>query len=158
MAYPASTKTLQQWVADVDRQATVLRSQAEAQSARSAAGTLTMDDVRRFFDLLVQSAVLFNSAAAVPGIGAYLNDEKQGGVANPVGEFNAMRAQVVGTLDWLRANVPGGAFTGADGAQTYKLAFTFPASNTDPAVPLRYTAAQTAGYRTALAALVATVG
>lgn len=153
MAYPASTKTLQTWVAEVDQRATMLRRESQRQHDASAAGTLGMDAVRRFFDLLVQVNVFFTQASAVAGIGPYLNGEKQGSVANAVAEFTAMRNAVVATLDWLRANVPQAAFGGG----TYKLAFVFPAGNTAPSSSLVFTAAQTAGYRTVLAALIGTV-
>lgn len=153
MAYPASTKTLQAWVQDVDRQASLVKGQAQQQHAQSAASQLNMDNVRRFFDLLVQTNVFFISAEAVPGIGAYLNEEKQGTVANPVAEFTAMRNAVVGTLDWLRTNVPQGAF----GGNNYKLAFLFPAGNLTPSSPLTFTAAQTSGYRTVLDTLIASI-
>ena len=154
MSYPASTRTLQAWVAEVDRQASVLKSVAGQQRALSQASNLDMDSVRRFFDLLVQSNVFFGQAAAVAGIAAYLNSEKQGTVADPVAEFTTMRNAVTGTLDWLRANVPQGAFGGSD----YKLAFAFPADNTTPSSALKFTAAQTSGYVTVLNTLLSTIG
>jgi hypothetical protein len=154
MAYPASTKTLQQWVADVDRAAAGLKSAAQIQFDKSNAGTLNMDDVRRFFDQLVQANVLFTAAATVTGIGTYLNSEKQGTVADPVAEFTTMRNAVVGTLNWLRTNVPQGAFNSVN----YKLAFLFPADNTTVSSSMPFTAANTTGYRTVLTTLMGTIG
>jgi hypothetical protein len=154
MAYPASTRTLQQWVALVDQQAATIKATAQQQNTFSAAGTLNMDMVRRFFDSLVQTNVFFTQAAAVQGIGAYLNTEKQGTVADPVAEFTTMRNAVVATLNWLRTNVPEAAFGGSN----YKLAFAFPADNVTASSALTFTAAQTATYRTALASLIATIG
>lgn len=154
MAYPASTKTLGQWLDGVDQMAVNLKSAAQLQSSLSSAGNLDMDHIRRFFDQLVQANNFFISAGAVTGIAAYVNTEKQGQVADAAAEFVAMRAQVVATLDWLRTNVPQGSFGGTD----YKLAFNFPAGNVTPSSTLKFTAGQTAGYRTALAALIATIG
>lgn len=154
MAYPASTKTLQVWVQDVDRQAAVLKSAAQQQHALSLASNLDMDSVRRFFDLLVQSNVFFTSTIGITGLAAYVNSEKQGAVADPAAEFLTMRNAVVATLDWLRANVPQGTFVSVD----YKLAFVFPAGNTTPSTSLKFTAAQTAGYRTVLTTLIGTIG
>lgn len=154
MAYPASTKTMQAWVAEVDEKAAFLKSAAQQQSSLSSGNSLNMDHVRRFFDVLVQMNVLFTLAAAVPGIAAYVTSQKQNAVADPVAEFQAMQAAVVGTLDWLRTNVPGGDF----GGTSYKLAFNFPTGNTTPSSALTFTAAQTAGYRTQLTALIATIG
>lgn len=154
MAYPASTKTLRDWVKDIDRIAIALKGVAEQQKALSLAGTLNIDIIRRFFDQLVQTNIFFTQAAAVSGIGAYINSEKQGQVANAVTEFQAMQTQVVATLDWLRANVPSGVFQ----TVSYKLGFVFPAGNVTPSTPITFTAALTAGYRTVLDALIATVG
>lgn len=154
MAYPASTKTLQAWVQEVDQKAILLKSAAQQQHALSLAGTLNMDFVRRFFDLLVQTNVFFTTVSAVDGIGPYVTAEKQDAVADPVAEFTAMRNAVVSTLDWLRTNVPQDAF----GGQNYKLAFLFPAGNVTPSSALTFSAAATAGYRTVLTTLIGTIG
>lgn len=154
MAYPASTKTLQKWVQDVDQQVTVLKQAAQQQHGLSAAGTLNMDFVRRFYDLLKQSHVFFGAAAAVTGIAAYVTAEKQDQVADPATEFQEMRAAVADTISWLNANIPQGTF----GGNSYKLGWTFPADNVTPSSPLTVTAAQTNGYRTVLTALIATIG
>ena len=42
MAYPASTKTLQAWVEEVDQKASLLRNIAQAQRGESLASALTM--------------------------------------------------------------------------------------------------------------------
>lgn len=156
MAYPASTKTLQVWVMEVDQKAALLKSAAQLQRSQSAAGTLNMDNVRRFFDQLVQANVFFASTIGVTGLSDYLNSEKQGAVADPAAEFVMMRNAVVGTLDWLRANVPAGNF--GSPSVSYKLAFNFPTGNVTPSAALVFTAAQTAGYRTVLDSLIATIG
>ncbi len=154
MSYPASTKTLQKWVQEVDEKAALLKSVAQQQHSLSDAGQLNMDAVRRFFDLLVSVNVFFISAGNVTGIAAYVTSEKQNQVADPVAEFTAMRSAIVSTLDWLRTNVPGGDFGGTN----YKLGFTFPAGNVNQCAPLNFTAGQTSVYRTQLTALIATIG
>ena len=154
MAYPASTRTLQAWVATVDERAGMLKSAAQQQHTLSNNNALNMDHVRRFFDVLVQANVFFIAASAVAGIAAYLNTEKQGTVADPVAEFTTMRNAVVATLDWLRANVPAGDF----GGSSYKLAVNFPTGNVTQSTALTFTAAQTAGYRTVLTSLIGTIG
>ena len=153
MAYPATTKTLQTWVQDVDKQASILKNATQQQFNFSAAGQLDMDLLRRYYDLLKQSHVFFTSAAAVTGIGTYLNDEKQGTVSDPVAEFVAMQAAVAHVIAWLNTNVPEDTFSGT----VYKLGFVFPADNTTPSSSLVFTAAQTAGYRTELTALLGTI-
>lgn len=156
MAYPASTKTLQKWVQEVDEKASLLKSAAQQQHGLSAGGQLNMDMIRRFFDLLVSVNNFFIAAGAVTGIAAYVTAEKQDQVADPAAEFVAMRAAIVATLDWLRTNVPADDF--GNPAVSYKLGFNFPAGNTTPSAALTFTAAQTAGYRTQLTTLIATIG
>lgn len=153
MAYPAATKTLQTWVQDVDSIAVRLKVAAQEQRTLSLASTLNIDHIRRFFDVLVQANVFFIAAAAVTGIAAYLTSQKQNQVADPVAEFTAMRNAVVGTLDWLRANVPQSNSGGTD----YKLGFAFPTGNITASSPITFTAAQTATYRTQLDTLIATI-
>lgn len=153
MAYPATFKTLKQWLDEIDQAAILLKNQATAQKNFSLGGTLNMDFVRRFFDVLVYVNNFFISTTSVTGLPAYITSEKQAAVADPLGEFVAMRAQVVATLDWLRTNVPQDLF----GGNQYKLAFAFPTDNTTSSLPLTFTAAQTASYRTQLDLLLATV-
>ena len=61
---------------------------------------------------------------------------------------------IKGTIDWLNANVPTGTFA----CTAYALGTNFPADYVTPAAPLTFTANQTANYRTALNALIATIG
>lgn len=154
MPYPASTKTLQTWVQQVDKQALVLANAAQQQHTFSAAGQLSMDLVMRFYNVLKQTHALFTAAAAVSGIAQFLKDQKEDQSLDPVAEFNAMTAQVEAAIDWLNANTPQGSFSGDD----YKLAYVFPADYTTPASSLTFTAGQTATYRTVLTALMATIG
>lgn len=154
MPYPASTQTLQAWVQQVDKQAVVLKNAAEQQHAFAAAGQLSMDLVVRFYDLMKQSHNVFTVAAGVTGIPQFLKDQKEDQSLDPVAEFNAMKAQLEASIDWLNANTPQDTFAGG----TYKLGFVFPADYTTPASPLVFTAAQTATYRLVLADLIATIG
>ena len=153
MACPASTKTLRSWLDEIDQKAAVLKQQSQAQFDVSLAGNLDMDQVRRYFDTLVSYNVFFNSAGVVPGLASYVNAEKQGQVADAAAQFVVMQAALVAVLDWLRANVPSAVF----GSGTYKLAYTFPIGNTTVSTPLKYTAAETANYRTVLTTLIATI-
>jgi hypothetical protein len=153
MSYPASTKTLQKWVQEIDEKAVFLKAAAQQQSSLSSANQLNMDAVRRFFDLLVSVNVYFTSAASVTGLANYLIAEKQNQTADPFGDFTTMRNAVTATLDWLRTNVPEAVFSGS----TYKLGFLFPSDNVTASSSLTFTAAQTAGYRTALTSLIATI-
>ena len=153
MAYPLSTKSLRQWFEQMESQMSQIKVQAQAQNTASAAGTLSMASVFAFYNLLKASHIFFTQAAAVPGIGAYIKSQKQDVVADPVAEAQGVQSAVANAITWLNTNTPEGTF----GVQTYKLAYRFPADNTTAASLLTFTAGQTAGYRTQLTALIATI-
>lgn len=154
MAYPASTQTLDAWLSKVDSVASSLKFSAQRLHTRSAAGTADMELIRRFFDELVDANNLFIAVAAVPGIVQYAKDQKEDPSLNPVTEFNAMAAEVVTTLDWIRTNAPSDNF----GGSSYYLTFDLPTGNTTRSSVLTFTAAQTTALRTQLDALIATIG
>lgn len=154
MAYPASTRTLQDWVESVDQRATTLKSEAQNQFNAAAAGTLNIDTVRRFYDFLKSTHVFFTTVSGVTGIGPFVTTQKQNAVADPVAEFTAMLNAVKATIDWLHTNLPTGTFS----ATTYVLGWRTVVDYTSPAITLTFTAGQTATYRTALTALIATIG
>lgn len=154
MAYPAAAKTLQKWVVEIDEKLLSLKATAQHQKQIAQAGSLSMDYVQRFFDMLVSANVFLLSAAAVTGLPAYINTEKGNATADPVADITACRNSIVATLTWLRANVPTGTF----GSLTYRLAYIFPADNQTAASMLTFTASQAAGYVTALDSLIATIG
>lgn len=153
MAYPLSTKSLRQWFEQMESQMSQLKTQAQAQHASALAGTLKMDAILAFYNLLKASHVFFTQVVAVPGIGAYIKSQKQDAVADPVAEALSVQAAVVNAIGWLNTNTPESVFSG----QVYKLAYRFPADNTTPASLLAFTAAQTSVYRTQLTALIATI-
>ena len=110
MTYPASDKTLDTWVADVDRQAMLVKSAAENQKTLSSAGTLNVDYVARFYNLLVETNNLFVAVAAVSGIAQYVKDQKGDQTLNPVTEFQAMATEVVSVLGTIRTLLPNDTF------------------------------------------------
>lgn len=153
MAYPVTTVTLQKWTDDIDTKLLSLQSITTNAKTRSSAGQLNMDDIRRYFDFLVNINNFLLAAVAVSGLPAFLDTAKGGTVPDAVAAITAIQNQIIATLDWLRANVPEGAFGGSQ----YKLSFAFPTNNTSESVPLTFTAAQTSDFRTALDGLLGTM-
>lgn len=153
MAYPASKKNLADWLAQTDSHFSQLKNAAQIQVDQSLAGTLDMDYIRRFFDVLVQVNNFCNTVKAVPGIAAYVTAQKQSAVADLVAEFNSVQNAVVATLVWLRANLPASNVAGVPYANYLFL----PTDNVTPSSALKFSAAQTASYRTALANLIDTI-
>lgn len=145
MAYPASSKTLAVWLAEIDQKASLLKSASEQQKTFAASSQLNTDMVRRYYDLLKAVHSFFTQAAAVTGIGQYAKDEKGDQGLNPVTEFQAMQAAIVTVRTWIQG-------------QTANLVFVWPDDDTTPSSAATFTAAQTATYRTQLDALIATIG
>jgi len=153
MAYTATLKTLSTWLTEVDQKVAILKEITQQQRDFAAAGSLNMDIVRRYFDVLVGANNFLISAAAVTGLANYMIVEKQSQMADPLAELVAVRTQIVATLDWLRTNVPEMTV----GGQQYKAAFRFPTGNTTPSSALTFSAASTTTYRTVLDSLIATI-
>lgn len=153
MAYPATTKTLGDWLTELDKVTAAVLTMAQDNRSLSASGALTVDRVLRFYDYLKLAHVLFTTVASVPGIVGYVQTEKEQPGMDVVAEFLAMRTQVESTIGWIQANLPQADF----GGNSYALAVRLPADFTTPATPLTFTAAQTAPYRTVLNALIATI-
>jgi hypothetical protein len=145
MAYPASTRTLAAWVADVDQKASLLKSTAQQQKSLAAAGQLNTDHVRRFYDLLKSVHVFFTTASGVAGIAQYAKDEKGNQSLDPVAEFQAMQAEIADTITIINGF-------------SANLIYTWPANNTTPSSPTTFTAGATVNYRNQLDALIATIG
>lgn len=150
MAFPSSTTkdSLASVWSGVQARASQVRIHAQELRNASAAGPVSGKNVVDFATLLADAVVMLDRAAAVPGIAQYARDQIGDQVLDVVAEFTAMRAVIIATRDWIMANFP------KDGSG-YLLLMSFTADG-------RYTfrtltTAQTAGLRTQLDALIATI-
>lgn len=154
MTYPLAAKTLRTRMTELEATVTLVQTTSQQQKAFSQAGTLNMDMVRRFFDVLVKGNNDILAAAAVSGLADFIATEKGVTSASVTQAFTDIRNAIIATLNWLRTNVPTGTF----GGTTYRQSFFFPTDNTSFATALTFTSGQTAGYVTALDSLLATFG
>lgn len=152
MAFPSSNGSVQislaeAW-ADARSSAANVKSRAQQASAASSAGTLTGDAVLSLSLFLADSKVQLQRDAAVSGIGAYAQNQVGDPTLNVTNEFNAMVAQIDTVINWIVANFP------KDG--TGKLLHQTIAA-TGRTVSAPFTAVQTAGLRTTLDGLIASI-
>ena len=127
---------------------TAAQAKQLAQQSRDAmaAGTVSGNVIRQLLDRLLIAKTTFQSVAAVPGIAAYAQAQEGDGAYDVAAEFTAMTDAIDDVGAWILANVPtsGG----------YVQMEQWSASG----VSVRqFTTAQTAGLRTQLDALIATI-
>ena len=125
-----------------------VREQAEALRDSSAAGPVSLSEILGLHDLLATTLVRWTAIAQISGLAAYVQAQEGDPAYNVGAEFTAMASAAEGTADWIEANVP-------KDAQDRVGTFTFEADHSR-SVP-QFTTAQTAGLRTQLDLLIATI-
>lgn len=149
MPWPTQTTTQDDALASVDRTAARLKANSAAFRAQAEAGTVKADkiteDVLRH---LVVARDTFIAAAAVPNIAAYVAEMRGVTAQQVTTAFNDMLGAVNAAISWVATNIPKDASgymlirqIDAQGAMTYR----------------DFSPAQTAGLRTALQAVEATI-
>lgn len=150
MAFPSdggSTRSLADLWRQVRGYAGAVKSRAQALRNQAAAGPVSAMQMLDLTTVLADAKVQFQSAAAVSGLAEYAQQQVGNPALDVVAEFNAMMAQIDATILWIRTNLPN------DG--TYLLALTL---GTDGRYSWRtFAPAATAGLRTQLDALIATI-
>lgn len=147
MAFPASNGALSDVLERACRTAIQMKALAERTSARLASEDASATEVIELFKQLRSYRSALSDAAAAPGIVAYAQDQLGDGALDVATEFNAMLAAVDAVTGWVQANFP------RDGSG-YLLAQTW---GVDRPADRMFSPAQTAGLRTQLDALAATV-
>ena len=118
MAYPASTQALAQAVADADRLALQVKYNLQTLVSASAAGatsrTLYVDLLR----ILTNAITGWTRIASMPGIAAYVQEQKSDGNLDVVAEFGAMVTAVTDLRSWIFSAFPVDSGSGAALAET----------------------------------------
>jgi hypothetical protein len=152
MAFPSSVGTKSDSLADAWERARAVASsvkqQAQNLNALSLAGPVAGPSIIRFCGDLADARDVFTRLAAVPGLGAYAQEQVADPALNVANEFNAMVAAIDATRTWITANFP-------KDAGSYLLAVSFDANGRT--VERTFDSAALAGFRTQLAALIATI-
>jgi hypothetical protein len=147
MAFPSTADPLSRALLDVQTEARSLKQYVTDVRAQCAAGPVSANLIVELYLRLVQANTRFTAAAAVTGLGQYAKDQFSNQALDVVAEFTAMSTAVVACGTWIINNMPKDA-----GGYLLKDQLT-PAG-----VSVRsFTSAETAGLRTQLDALLATV-
>lgn len=126
----------------------LVKQRAQAVRSLSLAGTLGASNILEFSTLLADAKVALQTYAAVPGIGAYAQEQVSDPALNVATEFTTMVSAIDGCTAWIVANFP------KDGSG-FLLAATLAATGRQ--VDRLFAAAATATFRTQLDALIATI-
>jgi hypothetical protein len=156
MAFPSNVGTqalgLAQALPTAQGLATTIKTQASSLSAQCAAGGLQASAAINFLTLLADSKVKLQQCAAVPGISAYA--QAQLGDVSIATEFTTMLAAMDAVTAWVTTNFP----VATDATNYTSLAtMQFDQAGTGRIVQRTFTAGQTAGLKSVLDALVATI-
>jgi hypothetical protein len=131
----------------VNVRAIQMKQQAQGARDTMAAESVPSKTIIDVFLRLRGDRAAFDAAKAVPGLAAYAREQYDNPALDIVAEFNAMTSAIDNVTNWISTNFPkdGGGFL---------LAQTLGANGP---VDRMFTPAQTAGLRTQLDALIATV-
>lgn len=137
-------------LATVQNYAAQAKERATAAVATMAAGSVDTAFVFNLLDALSGLIVNLNSVKALAGLDGYATGNVPGYSGTMTTDITATVNAAQSSIDWVVANFP------KDNTATWLLAFGLSASG---ARTMRsFTSAQTAGFRTALNSLIATIG
>lgn len=125
-----------------------VKANAERLHADSGAGDILAERVANYAGTLAGALTDLAAATAVPGLLAYAREQLDMPGFDLVAEYNAVVAEIAATRDWITTNFP------QDGSG-YLLLLQFAPNGT--LQKRLITPAQTAGLRTQLALLIATI-
>jgi len=145
MAFPTSREMLATGLSRAQSQASSIKRIAQNNRDRMAAGPITAGGVLSLLDNLSGALATFQGVAGLAGIAAYAQDQLGQDVAP---DFSAMIAEVTACRDWIVSALP----KDGDG---YLLLETMDAQGSR--TERTFSTAATAGLRTALDALIATI-
>lgn len=150
MAWPASTQTLEKALANVNTQALAVKARLQQLVTDSAAGAVDRWRLVDVMRLLSQAIAMWNAASALPGMAAYAQAQVGNSQLDVATEFQSMVNAAQSLLNWIAANFPKDATSGA------ALVASLNADGT--MTQLTFTTAQLATFRTNANAVIATIG
>ena len=142
MAFRASNQIQADGYSEAKRLANELKAYCQQVHDASAAGPISGNVAIQLHERLIADRARFLAIRDVPGIAAYVQAQEDDDTYDVAAEFDAMVAAVESARDWLIANVN----------VTNWVTF-----GTSGVATKTFSAAATAGLRTELAALMATI-
>jgi ribosomal protein L14 len=145
VAYP--TNSLAIVLNGIDQTAMQLKATLQAQVAAMAAGNVNSSTILGIYVRLKRDDTALAAAAATPGIVDYARDQKNNQSLDVAAEFTAMRNALANAISWVDTNFPAaGGYI-----QSHQI-------SGGTVTERAFTPAQTAGFRTVLNAVIATIG
>lgn len=133
---------------------TITKRTCERIRDQSAASPIAGNVVLGLLDNLKEDLAYFQVIATTPGLGDYASAQ-YADVGYDIGaDFNAFMVELQNVIDWIIANIPKADPDGVDGPEYLLLQSLDAAGNRTNRM---FSSAQTAGLRTVLDALIATV-
>lgn len=145
MAYPTGMLSLK--LEDIDQKMLALKTYAQRLKDESNAGTLPSTLILIVYEALRADRAQLVTAASATGMATFAQEQKGNASLDVVAEFNGVIAAIDNVTSWINSNFP------KDGSG-FLLAQTLGANGRVDRV---FTAAATAGLRTQLDALLATI-
>lgn len=150
MSFPSSSQpSLSTALTNVQGYASGVKLQATAAVAFMAANSITTDYVFSVLDRLAGVILTFQTYQNVTGLNAYATANIPGYAGTLTTDITAVISAAQAAIAWVTTNFP------KDNTNTYVLAYKLNADGTR--TPASFTSVQTAGFQTALNALVATI-
>jgi hypothetical protein len=146
MAYP--TGMLSFVLEGIDSRALKIKSYCQNLRNASAAGPIQSGQILSVFQALRQDRAALVTASSTPGLAQYAKDQKNNQTLDVVAEFNGMIAAIDQVVSWITTNFP------KDAATQCLLERTL---GSEGPIEVTFTSAQTAGMRTQLDSLIATI-
>lgn len=144
MAYP--TGNLSVTLDEIDRILSNVKAYCLSCRNKSAAQDITSTNIFDVFSRLKSDRARLEVLRVAPGLGAYAQSQKNNASLNIATEFTAVLNAIDGVTAWITTNFPV--------SSTFLLAQTLGANGP---VDRLFTTAATAGFRTALDSLIATI-
>ena len=149
MAFKASNEVPADAYRRVKGAAVQLKLNCQSFNARLAASGADYPYLRDIYLTLTRANNQFNKLKVTPGLAQYAKDQENNQAYDVVAEFNTMQTALQGVLTWMETNIPVtnqnvSPVTDWANEQTIQIANIF-------------TASQTSGLRTEMAALIATI-
>lgn len=139
MAFKASNVVPQEAYRIVKQAAVNLKANLQTANATMAAGVVGVPYLRALYERLADTNAQFDALKTTPGLAAYAQAQEDDPAYDVVAEFTAMQTAIVAALAWMDTNEP---------AQV---------SIEDFEVTTTFSPGATAGLRSELAAVIATI-
>lgn len=154
MAFPSTLGSKQESLAAAwsaaRNTATTIKSRSQSLHDQCAAGDVSATTILDYATMLADMKYRLEQVTNVGGIAAYAQAQINDPTIDIAAEYLSMATQIDTTISWIITNFP------KDGSG-YLLAVQFSGDNSGRTVPRQLSSAQTAGLRTILQALIATI-